>query len=283
MKYLLTHGHLIIDDKREYLDGSLLINGEVIEDVYPQSNKLPDGPDIKVKDLNGCIVMPSFFDCECNKYNNNDGCGAYLAKDECVIEEHCLGLSINGMPANITNVKQVSLDLHNEDNRKHAIKLKEKGIRIIAIGNDTVFSDINDIADGISVLFADVPVLDAKKDNLNNCVFKNMFNCELIASNDYANDDLLRLVINNVSKNRIMLVSDNRGNSILNSLKKLYSLGSKYTDLLSYSSLNAYRFHHLDNRYGSIEKGKYAELLVMDNNLNIRSIYSKEKLIELED
>ena len=41
-KYLLTHGHLIIDGNREYIDGALLIEGERIVDVFPQSNKLPE-------------------------------------------------------------------------------------------------------------------------------------------------------------------------------------------------------------------------------------------------
>ena len=34
MKKLYKHVHLVIDDKREYLDGSILINDGIIEDVF---------------------------------------------------------------------------------------------------------------------------------------------------------------------------------------------------------------------------------------------------------
>ena len=70
MKYLLKHGHLIVDGNKEYLDGAILIDGERIEDVYPQTNKLQDiCSDYKVIDLQGKIVMPGFFDTHTHGLN----------------------------------------------------------------------------------------------------------------------------------------------------------------------------------------------------------------------
>ena len=60
MKKLYKHVHLVIDDKREYLDGSILINDGIIEDVFIQSNKTIE--DVKELDMNGKIFIPMFFD-----------------------------------------------------------------------------------------------------------------------------------------------------------------------------------------------------------------------------
>ena len=63
MKYLLSHGHLIVDGNREYLDGALLIDKERIIEVFPQTNKIKriEG-DYTTIDLGGSLVMPGFFD-----------------------------------------------------------------------------------------------------------------------------------------------------------------------------------------------------------------------------
>ena len=62
MKLLLKHAHLIIDGNREFIDGAMLIDGETISDVYPQSSRLPVIEDVEERDLQGLLVMPGFFD-----------------------------------------------------------------------------------------------------------------------------------------------------------------------------------------------------------------------------
>lgn len=59
MKTLLIHGHLIIDDYRQFLDGSLLIDDKHILEVYPQYVELDD---VTVVDLKGKLVFPKFLD-----------------------------------------------------------------------------------------------------------------------------------------------------------------------------------------------------------------------------
>ncbi len=59
MKTLLIHGHLIIDDYRQFLDGSLLVDDKHILEVYPQYVEMDD---VVVVDLKGALVFPKFLD-----------------------------------------------------------------------------------------------------------------------------------------------------------------------------------------------------------------------------
>ena len=59
MKTLFIHGHLIIDDYRQFLDGSLLVDDKHILEVYPQYVELDD---VSVVDLKGALVFPKFLD-----------------------------------------------------------------------------------------------------------------------------------------------------------------------------------------------------------------------------
>ncbi|MBQ1900160.1 MAG: amidohydrolase family protein, partial [Erysipelotrichaceae bacterium] len=57
--------------------------------------------------------------------------------------------------------------------------------------------------------------------------------------------------------------------------------GAKYTDLLGYSCYNAFRFYDMEKRFGTIEKGKYADLLIMDDELNIKDVCLKGGLLHV--
>ena len=59
MKTLLIHGHLIIDDYRQFLDGSLLVDDKHILEVYPQYVEMDD---VVVVDLKCALVFPKFLD-----------------------------------------------------------------------------------------------------------------------------------------------------------------------------------------------------------------------------
>lgn len=56
-KYLLSHGHLVLDGQREYLDGAVLFEDNKIIQIYPHSNKLivEDAEEINLK---GQLVFP---------------------------------------------------------------------------------------------------------------------------------------------------------------------------------------------------------------------------------
>jgi imidazolonepropionase-like amidohydrolase len=64
-------------------------------------------------------------------------------------------------------------------------------------------------------------------------------------------------------------------------MKVLYKLGAKYTDRLGYFCYNAFRFYDMEKRFGTIEKGKYADLLIMDDELNIKDVCLKGGLLHV--
>lgn len=58
-RMLFIHGHLIIDDYRQYEDGAILVDEHKIIKIFPHSNKVnTDG--IYTVNLDGRIVFPSF-------------------------------------------------------------------------------------------------------------------------------------------------------------------------------------------------------------------------------
>ena len=67
--------------------------------------------------------------------------------------------------------------------------------------------------------------------------------------------------------------------SINDEMKVLKELGATYTDLLRYSSLNAFKFYGLDKLFGTLEKGKYSDIVIMDDELNIKNVMVKGKFM----
>ncbi len=61
-KYLLSHGHIVPNGNREYLDGAILIEGDKILDVFPDS-RIESGDFIEIN-LHGQIVMPKIYQGE---------------------------------------------------------------------------------------------------------------------------------------------------------------------------------------------------------------------------
>ena len=61
---LLIHGHLVIDDYRQYEDGAILLDDKHILEVFVNSNKINDAYYDEVIDLNNKIVMPKFYDLD---------------------------------------------------------------------------------------------------------------------------------------------------------------------------------------------------------------------------
>ena len=377
MRYLLKHCHLIVDDNREYLDGALLINDDIIEDLYYQSSKIPDIEDeYETLDLDGKIVMPGFFDTHCHGANlisfdsctieqmdqlsyefMKDGTTSYLAslsydlgydqmnnqlklfEDYQSSYSRFQGFHLEGPFLNKKHLgmgdpdkfKDVDIDVVKEfinnsskirqmtiayelDGAKQVGKLlHDHGIRVMCGHSDGVYDDLDENVDGFTHLFNAMRSLHHRDITLVNCAFENRWYVEIIGDGLHIDENVLRLVLNNIDSNLIMLISDSsiarnmpdgdytfisklchkNGSvfktddghfagsvvSINDEMKVLKKLGAKYTDLLKYSSLNAYRFYGLDKKYGSLDKGKYADIVIMDDDLNIENVYVKGRFI----
>lgn len=342
MKYLLIHGHLIVDNQREYLDGAILVDGETILDVYPQSNKVDEIIDAETIDLNGAIVMPGFFDT--HTHGNSDlsfddadkdeldiislnyakkGTTSFLASlsSECIYcnlknrinifnnyeskgsrfmglhlegpflnKEYCAVLNPNTfVEPNIefmndvldaTNIiKQMTIAYELYGAKQVGELLHKHNVKVMVGHSDALYEDLDDNVDGITHLFNAMAGFHHRNNTLVNCAFMNKWYSELIADGILVYKDALRIATTLIDKDKIMLITDLSKASLIDEIKILHSIGIKYTDLLAYSSLNAYKFYNLDKKFGSLQKGKYADIVIMDDDLNIKSVYAKGKFI----
>ena len=193
--------------------------------------------------------------------------------------------------------------------------LKENGVKVMCGHSDACLGDLDENVDGFTHLFNAMRGLHHRDITLINCAFMNKWNVELIADGNHVERNVLKLVLNNIDRDKIMLVSDSstaRGLedgehiflsnrcfkngtvfktdtghfagsvvSINDEIKVLKELGAKYTDLLMYSSLNIFKFYNLDQKYGSLIKGKSSDIVIMDEDLNIKKVLVKGKLIEI--
>ena len=376
MKYLLKHAHLVIDNIREYLDGAILIEDEIIKEVYPQSNKVDDILDGETIDLRGSLVFPGFFDTHTHGIDGisfdtaskveldkaalefaQSGSTSFLISlsYDCPIETYSerfktyenyesddarfVGIHMEGpflstkhlgvgtpekfMKPDIkliedclkqsSRIKQVTIAYELEGAKEIGKLLHDNGIKVMCGHSDAVYGDLDENVDGFTHLFNAMRGLHHRDITLVNCAFENKWNCELIADGNHIHKNVLKLAINNIDKDRIMLVTDSstarnlkdgeyeflskkcykKGTtfitfdghfagsvvSINDEMKVLYELGAKYTDLLAYSSLNAFKFYGLDKRFGTLEKGKYADIVIMDEEFKIKKVYCKGRFV----
>ena len=370
MKLLLKHAHLVIDGNREFIDGALLIDGERIADVYPQSSHLPELNEVEVRDLHGLLVMPGFFDThthgidgmtfdnasqqemdrisyeyaldgttsflaslsydlspedyirqltrfeqEKGKYARFQGFhleGPFMSKKHIGVGDGHRFLApdlqlVEEFLSASSRIRQMTIAYELEGAKEIGRLLHDHGIKVMCGHSDAVYEDLDENVDGFTHLFNAMRGLHHRDLTLVNCAFMNKWHIELIADGNHIKDNVLKLVVNNIDRNRIMLVTDSsmarnlpdgeyefmskkcfkKGTTFLtddghfagsvvsinDEMKLLYRLGCKYTDLLLYSGLNAYRFYGLDSRFGTLEKGKYADLVIMDDDLDIKEVY----------
>lgn len=206
-----------------------------------------------------------------------------------------------------SRIRQMTI-AYEEDGAKEIGKLlKSKNIKVMCGHSDALIGDLDENVDGFTHLFNAMRGLHHRDVTLVNCAFMNRWPFELIADGNHVRENVLKLLVNNVDRDKIMLVSDSsiarglpdgeyefmsmkcikKGTTFItddghfagsvvslnDEMKLFYRLGVKYTDLLLYASLNPFRFYGLDQRFGTIEKGKAADLVIMDDDLNIQDVY----------
>lgn len=280
MKLLFIHGHLIVDENTEFLDGAIYIEDDRILKVYPQSNKIKDNfEDTEIIDLKNNILMPAFFDCHYTK--NQKGVGYYLRNTEYYEayedDDRCLGYFLDDpeylieLTNKYNNIKGACVAL--ELNHHEEFIKENKDIKILLGHSEIKYKDININYDGIRSIFIYTEELDSKEPTLANSAF---IDDKYVEFDTNIDKSMLKIILNNISSRKLILSSSNLYESVL----KLKELNVKNTDILAYTSLNALRLYELDNNYGSLRKGKYACFNVVDNNYRILFSYIKGELIK---
>ena len=249
MKTLYKHVHLIIDDRREYLDGSILINDKTIEDVFVQSNKAIE--DAKEVDMQGKIFIPAFFDTKSkiekqkgvvkkfiasNKLLNED---IHLISDEEIIENK-----------NICAVTRI-----NDYKKVNSIK---------TLINPS--SEENKSADAISDITKEQNInLNSNKminyALANNCVVE-------FGIDNNIKDEYIKFILKNIEATNIMLISYEH-DDIIDQIKRLRKLNISYQDIVAMTSINPYNFYGYNKQDGYLVKGKSANIVCLNERNEI--------------
>lgn len=275
-RIILRNAHIIADNTHEYLNGAIGIEDEIITDVYPHDNKIKnDLSEYEEIDLAGAIVMPAYFDVRTG-HNIEAEVANYIASSEYEYQrdESCLGINLYE-PLDLKKregVKAISLQLENYDERDIR-DLRAKGIRVFLSKGGYQGEEYDAYYD----LFDDrhTPFNVKGTSPINKAFYDKRYK-ELCL--DDVDDGVIRLILNNMDREKIMLCSKNKA-IMAKSARSLYALGYHYTDILAMTSLNAYRFYGLSKLHGTIAKGKMAELLIMDDDLNLIRAYRKGRFI----
>ena len=214
---------------------------------------------------------------------------------------------------NSSRIRQVTIAYELDGAKQIGRLLHDRGIRVMCGHSDALMDDLDENVDGFTHLFNAMRGLHHRDITLVNCAFMNRWNYELIADGNHVDRNVLSLLLQHTDRDRLMLVTDSsiarnlpdgeydfiskhcvkKGTkfistdghyagsvvSINDEMKVLHELGAKYTDLLCYSSLNAFTFYGLDQQYGSLVKGKHSDLVFMDDDLNIRNVMVKGKFL----
>lgn len=377
MKYLLKHGHIVVDGNREYLDGSILIEDERILDVYPQTDKVKiDLDNVEVIDLKGSLVMPGNFDTHTHgilgigfdsankeemdkasyeiaksgttsflatisydvtpeffkdrfelfnsykgKYSRFEGVhmeGPFLSKKHLGIGNPDKFLipdieMVKSILSQTDKLKQMTIAYELDGAREVGKLLKDNNVKVMCGHSDALVKDLDENVDGFTHLFNAMRGIHHRDITLTNGAFFNKWMLEIIADGNHIDRNVLSLVIKNIDRNKLVIVSDSstargledgeyvfmsrncikKGTSIMtddghyagsvvsinDEMKVLKKLGASYTDLLLYSSYNAFKFYGLDKHFGTIEKGKMSDIVIMDDDLNIKNVMVRGKFI----
>ncbi len=206
------------------------------------------------------------------------------------------------------NVRQMTMAPEIDGASELSEVLKNNDVRIM-LGHSDLRGSIDIDYDGFTHLYNAMNGFAHRDGGLVNSAFFNRDKyCELICDGVHVDKDVVLFTLKNLSRDRVMIISDStlaagcpdgdfmfEGNlcfkdrgrfyriddgvlagsvtTILEEVRNLHNWGVDNTDLVAYSSLNAYRFYDLDKLYGSLVRGKMADFVILDENFNLLQTY----------
>lgn len=195
-------------------------------------------------------------------------------------------------------------------------EIRNRGIKVMLGHSAALKEDIKEDYDGFTHLFNASKGLQHRGMSLVNIALDDTDKyVEFIGDGIHLSKETLKLIYKNIKRDRLMLISDavllagqedgdflfegkmchkegrkciNDDNTmcggasfIIDEIKNMREVGASLNDLLLMSSLNAYRFYGLDERFGSLIKGKCSDIVVLDDDLNLVFTYGRGKIINV--
>ena len=279
-KLLLKNANLVVNDSKILLEGAIVLNNGLVEDVYGgQYQKRLKSFEGKQIDLHGLNIMPAMVNINQISSNVGEGVGAYLKVvigpnflDEVKEYVDCVGLryeyqgvlgrqELHSINRN-HQLKMVSLvpDLQNPSVLK---ELDDCDIRTAVIRSKLESWELKALRFNLIANYMEkATCIDFKTRCLNNVPFTDDYFMVELDVNDNFDDYMLKLLIDKIGQKHVIVSSEDMAKA----LKHLIELGYQLNEVAAMTSLNAYHYLGLDHRAGSLQKGKVVNLIVVKDD-----------------
>ena len=276
-KLLLKNAKLVVNDSKILMDGAIVLNNGLIEDVYAgQYQKRIKGFEGKQIDMHGLILMPAMVNINQVSSRVSEGVGAYLKvvigpNFVQTIKEYtdCIGLRYENQGVlgreelhyinRNQKLKMVSLvpDLQSPQILK---ELRDRNIKMAVIRSKLEAWELKALRFNLLAEYMkhDSSV-DFKTRKLNNIPFIDDYFMVEMDINEEFDDMMLKIMIDKLGPRHIIVASEDMAKAF----KRLLNMGYQLNEVAAMTSLNAYRYLDLDTRLGSLQKGKVANMNVV--------------------
>lgn len=265
-KVLLIHCHLIINEYKQALDGALSIIDNKIDKVFLNCEDFLEFSDYEIIDLENNYVFPAFISLE---DRDNDFVCSFLKefqKNEDFMM--CSIKKIDGLD-NVEEILQSGRIKLIENNiledRLDLINKNRVGFLLDSKSNLNIINDIDNNLICIDNLFINTPNIGVEKENITNLAFEKNFYTK-VKFDDVLTNTVKKIILKNICFDKIIINSCNYQKD----LSYLFFVENiDLSNILMMTSLNCAKFLGVDHLYGTITKGKFAKLIVLDKKFNL--------------
>lgn len=279
-KLLLKNAKLVVNDSKILLEGAIVLNNGLIEDVYAgQYQKRLKNFEGKQIDMHGLTLMPAMVNINQVSSRVSEGVGAYLKvvigpNFVETIKEYtdCIGLRYENQGVlgreelhyinRNQKLKMVSLvpDLQSPQILK---ELRDRDIKMAVIRSKLDAWELKALRFNLLAEYMKHDSrVDFKTRNLNNIPFIDDYFMVEIDVNEEFDDMMLKIMVDKLGPRHIIVSSED----MVKASKRLINLGYQLNEVAAMTALNAYRYLGLDHRLGSLQKGKVANMNVIKDD-----------------
>ena len=267
MNAIFVNAHLIPDDKKEIVDAYLVVEGKTIKEAtYKDISK--HYPDFEVIDLKGKYVLPGAIDLLYSGTRlKNSGITSVLLKDDTKEgEARILGRHLINDPKISEDVKMISGDPANHPDPGNV----KKGMGYCELSMEQCLKAIERGYDAFTDCFNEMGSYQLKDLNMVNALFMLEDVYKLVSiDRKIADKKVFYDLLKHSRKDRICLISNKIDDFNLMIRDLFEQKDISLRDIVAYTSINPARYLGLEQRIGSLSKGKKADLVIYDEKLNV--------------